>query len=112
MHALKSLSERELVSRLKALVEKEKSFTLEIVSHLVEVARRGLHLGRGYGSLYEYCRGELGYTDASAWRRVRAAQAILRCPKAWERLADGRVSLCALGRVRGFITPSLLEEIS
>jgi len=63
MHALQSLSDRELMARLRSLVEKEKSLTLEIVSHLVEVARRGLHLGKGYGSLYEYCRGELGYTD-------------------------------------------------
>ena len=111
MHSLKSVSDRELVARLKSLVEKEKSFTLEIVSHLVEVARRGLHLGKGYGSLYEYCRGELGYTDASAWRRARAAQAILRCPEAWERLVEGRVTLCTLGRVHGFITPAVLEEI-
>ncbi len=111
MHALKSLSDRELVSRLRTLVEKEKSLTLEIVSHLVEVARRGLHLGRGYGSLYDYCRGELGYSDASAWRRVRTAQAILRCPDAWERLVEGRVTLCTLARVQKFITPKVLEEI-
>jgi 5-methylcytosine-specific restriction endonuclease McrA len=111
MHALKSLSDRELVSRLQSLVEKEKAFTLEIISHLVEIARRGLHLERGYGSLYEYCAGELGYTDASAWRRARAAQAILRCPEAWERLVEGRVTLCALGRVQKFITPMVLEEI-
>ncbi len=111
MHALKSLSDRELVARLRNLVEKEKSLTLEIVSHLVEVARRGLHLERGYGSLYEYCTGELGYTDASAWRRARAAQAILRCPEAWDRLVEGRVTLCVLGRVQKFITPGVLEEI-
>ena len=111
MHALKALSDRELVSRLKSLVEKEKSLTLEIVSHLVEVAHRGLHLAKGYGSLYEYCRGELCYTDASAWRRARAAQAILRCPEAWERLVQGRVTLCALGRVHAFIAPPVLEEI-
>ncbi len=111
MHALKSLSDRELVAQLRCLVEKEKSLTLEIVSHLVEVARRGLHLAKGYSSLYEYCRGELGYTDASAWRRARAAQAILRCPAAWERLIEGRVTLCALGRVHGFVTPAVLEEI-
>ena len=111
MHSLKGLSNCELVARLRSLVEKEKSLTLEIVSHLVEVARRGLHLAKGYGSLYEYCRGELGYTDASAWRRVRTAQAILRCPVAWERLIEGRVTLCTLGRVQAFITPVVLEEI-
>ncbi len=111
MYALNALSDPELIARLRSLVEKEKSLTLEIVSHLVEVARRGLHLAKGCGSLYEYCRGELGYSDASAWRRARAAQAILRCPEAWERLSEGQVTLCALGRVQKFITPSVLEDI-
>jgi 5-methylcytosine-specific restriction endonuclease McrA len=30
---------------------------------------------------------------------------------AWQRLSEGRVTLCALGRVHKFITPKVLEEI-
>lgn len=112
MQNLRHLSDHELIGRLRSLTKKEQALTLEIVSHLVEVARRGLHLARGYGSLYEYCKGELGYTDASAWRRSSAAQAIIRCPEAWDRLREGAVNLCTLRRVHKFVTHEVLREIS
>lgn len=66
MHSLNSLSDRELVKRLRILVDKEQNLTLKIVPHLVEVIRRGLHLGKGYSSLYEYCKGELGIARPDA----------------------------------------------
>jgi hypothetical protein len=111
MRSLKSLSDKELINRLLELVGKEREITLRILPHLVEVHRRGLYLGKGYGTLYEYCKGELGYTDASAWRRVRAALAIHRCPEAYRFLERGRVNMCTLGRISNFITPELLWEI-
>jgi hypothetical protein len=111
MKSLKSLSDNELVNRLRKLVEKEKDITFKILPHLVEVHRRGLYLAKGHGTLYEYCKGELGYTDASAWRRVGAALAIHRCPEAFSLLEKGRVNMCTLGRIHKFITPSLLREI-
>jgi hypothetical protein len=111
MNSLSSFSDRELINRLRTLVKKEQNLTLEIIPHLVEVIHRGLHLGNGYGSLYEYCKGELDYTDASAWRRARAAQAVVRCPEAMDPLREGRVNLCTLGRVHKFITPVVLKEI-
>ena len=111
MKSLKNVSDKELVSQLRTLVRKEQSLTLEILPFLAEVGSRGLYLAKGYGSLYEYCKNELGYTDASAWRRVRAALAIQRCPEAYAVLAQGRVTMCALGRVYKFITPAVLEKI-
>ena len=111
MKSLKSISDKELVSRLRGLVRKEQNLTLEILPHLAEVGARGLYLAKGYGCLYEYCKNELGYTDASAWRRVRAALAIQRCPEAFARLSEGRVTMCALGRIYKFVTPEILEKI-
>ena len=103
MKSLKSLSDVDLTNRLRALARKEQSLTLEILPFLAEVGARGLYLAKGYGSLYEYCKNELGYTDASAWRRVRAALAIQRCPESYALLVRGRVTMCALGRVYKFI---------
>lgn len=61
--------------------------------------------------MYEYCKSELGYTDASAWRRVRAALAIQRCPQAFDLLAKGEVTMCTLSRVHKFLTVELLAKI-
>ena len=112
MFGLKSLSDQEIVSRLRCLVSNEKTLTLDVIRHLVEVHRRGLYLENAYGSLYEYCKGDLGYTDASAWRRARAAQGIIRCPEAWDFLEQGKINICTLGRVYKFVTPAVLREIA
>ncbi len=54
--ALRGLSDRELLSRVKDLVSRERAVTLEILVHLIEVERRRLHVGLGYASMFEYCR--------------------------------------------------------
>jgi hypothetical protein len=69
MNSLKSISNQELVNRLKKLVSQEQNLTLQILPHLVEVERRGLYLEKHFCSLYEYCRKEFDHSDASAWRR-------------------------------------------
>jgi 5-methylcytosine-specific restriction endonuclease McrA len=111
MKTLKNLSDKELVTRLHQLVVKEKKTTLEILPHLIEVGRRGLYLQKGYGSLFDYCKGELGYSDASAWRRVKATESIRKFPEAYALLKCGRVNLCTLGKISKVITPELLGEI-
>ncbi len=111
LKTLKNLSDRELVTRLHQLVGKEKSITLEILAHLIEVGQRGLYLQKGYGSLFDYCKGERGYTDASAWRRVNATESLRKFPEAYALLESGRVNLCTLGKISKVITRELLREI-
>ncbi len=108
---LKNLSDKELVTRLHQLVGKEKSITLEILPHLIEVGRRIRYLQKGYGSLFDYCKGELGYSDASAWRRVNATESLRKFPEAYALLESGRVNLCTLGKISKVITRELLREI-
>jgi hypothetical protein len=91
MKTLKNPSDKKLVTRLHQLVVKEKNTTLEILPHLIEVGRRGLYLRKDFGSLYDYCKGELGYSDASAWQRVKAAESIRKFPEAFALLQSGRV---------------------
>jgi hypothetical protein len=111
MNSLKGLSDKDLLNRLHKLVRQEYDVTLNIVRHLVEVERRGLYAGKAYSSLFEYCRGEFGYSDASAWRRAGAAVAIYRCPEALDLLENGQVTMTALVKVAKFVTPGLLKEI-
>jgi hypothetical protein len=111
MKSLKSLSDQVLLNRLLKLVRQEQDVTLEIVRHLVEIEKRGLYAGKAYGSLFEYCRGEFGYSDASAWRRSGAAMAIVKCPQAWGLLEGGQVTMTALAKVWKVVTPGLLTQI-
>jgi len=112
MRSLKSLSDKELTGRLRQLVREEQNLTLLILPHLAEVERRGLYCEMAYGSLFEYCKQEFGYSDASAWRRAGAAIAIVKCPEAWELLKQKRVTMTTLSQVSSIITPKLLGEIA
>jgi hypothetical protein len=111
MTSLNNLTDQDLLDSLHQLVRQEHDVTLDIVRHLVEVERRRLYAGKAYNSLFEYCRGEFGYTDASAWRRAGAAMSIYKCPQAWGLLETGQVTLTALAKVWKVITPELLTQI-
>ncbi len=69
--SLSGLSDRELLSRVKDLVARERAVTLEILVHLIEVERRRLHVGLGYASMFDYCTRHLGYSSSAAARRIQ-----------------------------------------
>ena len=49
------LTNRELLVRLRFLVQGERNATAAVVAHLSEVEERRLHLVEGYSSLFAYC---------------------------------------------------------
>jgi hypothetical protein len=111
MKSLKNLSNNDLLNRLRRLVEKEQNLTIEILPHLVEVERRGLHLEKAYGTLTEYCIHELGYGDSSAGRRVRAARVIAKIPEVYDLLKKRELTFCAVVQVHGVLTPENKESL-
>jgi len=111
MRSLKQLSDKELLNRLSKLVKKERDLTLEILDFIIEVENRKIYRQLGYSSMFVYCTEGLGYSESSANRRIYAARAIRKCPKAHEYLRDGFVNLATLALVWQHITPELLEEI-
>jgi len=103
--SLKSLSDKALIHQLHQLVHKEQHLTLEVLSHLAEVARRELYLAKGYGSLFDYCVGELGYGESTAWRRVRVARAIKDIPEVYHLMKSGQLTFSAVCQVTRVLTP-------
>jgi hypothetical protein len=70
------LSDDALLVRLRVLAVRERDATVELVAHLAELHARRAHLGEGPGSLYEYCRNELGLSEDAAYNRSAAARAV------------------------------------
>ncbi|MEJ2721445.1 MAG: hypothetical protein P8181_09935 [bacterium] len=50
------------------LAKTERLTTLEILVHQNEVEKRELYLGRGCGSMFDYCVTQLGYSRSAAGR--------------------------------------------
>jgi hypothetical protein len=92
-HQLQKLDNETLLKRTKDLASEERKITLEILSHLREVNRRRLFALRGYSSLFEYATRELGYSDASAGRRIAAMRLIAELPEVENKIKEGTLSL-------------------
>ena len=93
---LSTLSNEELTTSLKKLVEVERETTLAVLFHLIELERRGSYRELGYSSLFDYCRRALGYSEGSAYRRISAARCIREQPELGELFKVGNVSLCSI----------------
>ena len=82
-----------LLSQTRQLARHEQALQVLVLDHLREIEARGLHLTRGYGSLFDYVVHELGYTAAAAWRRIKAMRLCSATNGARELLQDGKLNL-------------------
>ncbi|MBD3162314.1 MAG: hypothetical protein GF328_09425 [Candidatus Latescibacteria bacterium] len=109
-----SLEDRELLTRITRLVERERSVTASLVAHLAEMDRRRLHLARGYSSLFTYCAQALHLSEHAAYKRIEAARAARRFPVLLARLAEGDLHLSAVVLLAPVLTKenneALIEE--
>ena len=55
---LSRLTDHQLLSRTRELVQQERDHSIAIIHHLREIRQRGLHLARGYSSLFDYANIE------------------------------------------------------
>jgi hypothetical protein len=90
------LSDQDLISQLHRLARHERTATVELVAHLVELDTRRLHLPLGFGSLFAYCTEELHLAEHAAYNRIEAARAARRFPVILDRLGDGSLNLSTL----------------
>jgi hypothetical protein len=90
---LKQLSADDLLSRLQKLVQTERKITHAVVECINEIDLRKLHLARGYSSLFDFLTLSLGYTPASAQRRIDGARLLRQIPEVAGKLESGEINL-------------------
>jgi 5-methylcytosine-specific restriction endonuclease McrA len=113
--SIHKLSNKELLGRVERLGVRERETTLEVLLYLIEIEKRELYLGQGYGSLYDFCIRRLGYSESAALRRIRTARCIRAYPRVYGMLLEGELSLDTISRVskvlKGKRGAVLLEKI-
>lgn len=92
----RALSDEELSRGLRFLASQEKHNVARLIAHLVEFDRRQLCVSEGGRSLFEHCVKVLGFEEADAYRRVKAARFARRHPAALKLLSEGVVSMSVL----------------
>ena len=99
---LKAFSDGELISQLKNSVTQEREILTKVLKLLRKVEQRKLYLARGYASLFDFVRLELGYSEAAAMRRINAMRLIKEVPQVEEKVAKGSLSLTVANQIQSY----------
>ena len=95
-----ALSDDRLLERTKELSRIEHHLEVVVIDHLREIQKRRLYLRRGFSSLFDYAVRELGYSDAAAWRRIKAMRLCADVDGVRERLQNGTMTLNAAAQLQ------------
>ena len=98
------LSDEALLEATAMAAADERSTTVRLVALLGEVDERRLYLGQGCSSLFTYCTQVLRLSEHAAYGRIEAARTARRFPLVLERLAEGALTLTAIGLLRPHLT--------
>src|SRR5262245_41457141 len=90
------VADSELISRLRRLVRADQTLHARLLVHLGEVDARGLYREHAYASMFAYCLGELGMSEAEAYLRIQAARLGRQFPRILPLLAQGALHLTAI----------------
>lgn len=102
---LAHLSDDELLMEVRRLAAHERQATTHLIASLAELDVRRLYLGQGCSSLFTYCTQVLRLSEHAAYGRIEAARIARRFPVVLELLADGSVTLTAIGLLAPHLTP-------
>ena len=102
MTNLNSISDQELFEKIRFLSQEERRITSEVLKLLREVSRRRLYAKRGHESLFTFLVKEMGYDEASAYRRVSAIRVIEAVPDVEQTLEQGRLSVATVVQAQTF----------
>ena len=78
---LEGLPDAELLDRTHVLVRRGLAVEAELLCHLGEVDARRLYLEQACSSMFVYCVRVLHFSEAAAYKRIRAARATRRHPE-------------------------------
>ncbi len=105
LSAVAQLSNPEILARVTQLAQREREATAALIAHLAELDTRRLYLAEGCSSLFTYCTQVLHLSEHAAYGRIEAARAARRFPVILERLAEGSVTLTAVGLLAPHLAP-------
>ena len=109
--AFATLSDDELVERVKNLAACERRASVALIRSLVEFDARKLYLRESCSSLFTYCTQVLHLSEGSAYNRIETARAARRYPKVLKALECGDLTLTAVRLLAPHLTPANHGEV-
>ncbi|MBK7963540.1 MAG: hypothetical protein IPK04_21495 [Bdellovibrionales bacterium] len=97
---MSKLKNEELHCELKNRVAEERKLTHQILQIIIEIDLRKLYLPMACSSLFDYLVREIGYTPASAQRRIDAARMMQQVPELGNKIENGTLKLTQVSQVQ------------
>ena len=94
--SLEALANEELLTATHVLVRRGREVEAELLCHLGEVDARRLYLGEACPSMFSYCVRVLRFSEAAAYKRIRAARAARHYPELLDALRRGELHMTAV----------------
>ena len=94
------LSDHQLLASARELARQERYLNIQIIDHLKEIEARGLHLRRGFSSLFEYAVRELGFSEGAAHYQIQAKKLCAAYPEVKQQLEEGVLTLTGAGQLQ------------
>src|SRR5262245_39371227 len=91
--SLASISDAELFVCVERLTARSNVALADLLAHLGEVERRGIHRERACASLYTCCIYHLRMSEDAAYRRAHAARLVREYPELHAAIAKGEIHL-------------------
>jgi hypothetical protein len=88
-----------VVEKLKQLVASERKITAEIIEHIQEVDQKKIYGQMGYPTLFSFLTEYIGYSAASAQRRIEAARLLNAVPEVKKDIQSGSLNLSQVALV-------------
>lgn len=104
LESLAQKTDKELFASLQELDGTEAETVARILAHLATLDERRAAEGLAYSSLFVYCTRKLGYSEAEAYLRIRAARAARDYPRILTMVACGAISVTAVARISPHLT--------
>lgn len=93
------LNREKLIENFRSLVQSERKITGEIIEYIKEIDSRRVYLDLGFTSLFAYLTQGIGYTAASAQRRIDSARLLRDLPEIKNEIQTGALNLMQLSVV-------------
>jgi len=108
---LEMMSDDRVLERVDGLIARSNEITAELLAHLMEVERRGLHLREACSSLFAFCVERLRMSESAAGKRITAMRTARRFPLVLEMIARGDIHLTTVNMLAAHLTEENCAEL-
>jgi len=105
------LSDLDLLARTRELNDQSHRTEADLLVHLGEIDERKLYLEHSFPSMFEFCVGELQFSEDAAYSRITVARAARRLPAMIGALRSGQVHLTGLRLLAPHLTAENDREL-